>query len=188
MKMSGALEKIRSLPGFGCTRLLVTLDGPCASGKTTLARNLAGYFHAAVVHTDDFVIPHEQKTKERLAVPGGNCDVDRLASEVVAPWKGGQAGRFRRYDCKAGVMRDPEDLPGGDMMILEGSYCNLPEIRKYADIRLFMNTPWEVREKRLREREPAESLKRFYDLWIPLEDAYFEAYGLPDAECILISP
>ena len=33
---------------------------------------LAEALGAAVVHTDDFVVPHAMKTKERLAIPGGN--------------------------------------------------------------------------------------------------------------------
>ena len=77
-------------------RVLITLDGPCASGKTTLAGRLAKALHAAVLHTDHFVVPHERKTAERLRVPGGNCDWERLTSEVLIPWKGGRAGTFRR--------------------------------------------------------------------------------------------
>ena len=71
-------------------------------------------------------------------------------------------------------------------MILEGSYSNLPQIRAYADLMIIMNTSWEIREKRLMERESPASLKRFYDLWIPLENACFIAYGLADDSCVLI--
>lgn len=166
--------------------LLVTIDGPCASGKTTLAERLAGAFGAPVVHTDDYVIPHAQKTKERLAVPGGNCDVLRLVREVIAPWKRGEAVCVRRYDCMNDCILPGEPLPSASLLILEGSYCNLPEIRQYADLCLFLNTPWAVRDRRLRERESAESLKCFYERWIPLEDAYFEAYHLPDESCIIL--
>lgn len=167
-------------------RLLVTIDGPCASGKTTLARKLAEKENAAVIHTDDYVIPHAQKTPERLAVPGGNCDAERLAREVAAPWKRGFPVRFRRYDCREDRLLEAEELPECGILILEGSYCNLPEIRRYADMRVFMKTPEAVREQRLRERETPESLQRFRNLWIPLENAYFEAYGLPDDGCIVI--
>ena len=45
-------------PGTG--RTTVTIDGPCASGKTTLASRLAGVFSAGTVHTDDVVIPHRE--------------------------------------------------------------------------------------------------------------------------------
>ena len=168
------------------SRLLITLDGPCASGKTTLAGELAKALSARVLHTDDFVIPHAEKTKERLAVPGGNCDAERLVREVLAPWKRGAAVCFHRYDCQNRCMREAEELPECSTLILEGSYCNLPAIREYADLRLFMNTPPAIREMRLRERETEESLKRFEELWIPLENAYFEAYRLPDPGCVVV--
>ena len=40
---------------------LITIDGPCASGKTTLAEKLGLLLHAPVIHTDDFVIPSRAK-------------------------------------------------------------------------------------------------------------------------------
>ncbi|MBO4298911.1 MAG: hypothetical protein J5998_08915, partial [Clostridia bacterium] len=165
-------------------RLLVTLDGPCASGKTTLAARLADALDAAVVHTDDFVIPHKQKTPERLAVPGGNCDAERLESEVLRPWASGQTVIYHTYDCQADRLRPPETLPDAGVLILEGSYCNLPTLRRYAGIRLFMSTPPDVCLARLERRESPASLRNFRDRWIPLENAYFSAYGLPDEKCI----
>ena len=170
----------------GAGRLLITLDGPCATGKSTLARKLARVFGGEVLHTDDFVIPHAQKTPERLAIPGGNCDADRLAGEVARPYKAGEAVRCRRYDFMADRLLPEEEIPDTPVLILEGSYCNLPVIRQYADLRLFLEAPWEVREERLRRRESPASLQRFYDRWIPLEDAYFAAYRLPDEGQILI--
>lgn len=163
---------------------LITIDGPCASGKTTLARKLAEQINALVIHTDDYVVPHALKTAERLASPGGNCDAERLLSEIIIPWKQGSAGTYRRYDCRADRFCDEETLPTSGMLILEGSYSNLPEIRKYADVRIFVEVPWEERIRRLRERESDASLKRFFELWIPLEDAYFKAFSLPDEGCL----
>ena len=177
-------------PGFrevtGDERVLITLDGPCASGKTTLARKLAQAFGGAVVHTDDFVIPHNQKTVERLAVPGGNCDAERLVHEVAAPFKNGCPVRYRRYDCMTDTLLPEELLPPVRVLILEGSYCNLPEIRKYADVRLFLDAPWEVRKARLLERESPDSMRQFLNRWIPLENAYFAAFHLPDEGCVTI--
>lgn len=170
----------------GVPRLLVTLDGPCASGKTTLAGKLAQALSGAVVHTDDYVIPHALKTPERLAVPGGNCDADRLAEEIVIPFKSGLPVRYRRYDCRNDVLLPEEPLPDTRVLILEGSYCNLPVLRRHADVRLFLDAPWEVREARLLGRESAASLQRFHDLWIPLEDAYFAAYHLPEGADLLL--
>ena len=180
-EMTEAVRKARERKD----RLLITIDGPCASGKTTLACEMAGILSAEVIHTDDFVIPHAMKTRERLAEPGGNCDAERLAAEVLVPWKQGLPVRYRRYDCRADRLAETEELADCHMLIVEGSYCNLPAIRQYADIRVFMNTSPELREQRLRERETAESLVRFRRLWIPLEDAYFRAFGLPDDGMII---
>ena len=165
---------------------LVTIDGPCASGKTMLASELAAQVSASVVHTDDFVIPHVQKTSERLKIPGGNCDAERLLREVVIPWTEHQPVRMRRYDCKADILLPEEALPENDVLILEGSYSNLPGIREKADVRIFLDISQDLEEARLRKRESPESLKRFHDRWIPLEEAYFAAYDLPDPDCILI--
>ena len=165
---------------------LITIDGPCASGKTTLASELAAQISASVVHTDDYVIPHVQKTAERLKIPGGNCDAERLLREVVIPWTEHQPVRMRRYDCKADILLPEKALPENDVLILEGSYSNLPGIREKADVRIFLDVSRDLQEARLRKRESPESLRRFYDRWIPLEAAYFTAYGLPDTKCIRI--
>lgn len=179
--LTGITEKIRILK-----HPLITIDGPCASGKTTLAAQLAEMLPAAVVHTDDYVIPHALKTADRLAIPGGNCDEERLVPEVVMPWKRCLPVRMRRYDCKADVLLPEEFLPDRDVLILEGSYCNLPRIRQEADLRIFLNVSRHVQKARLQERETPESLRRFENRWIPLEEAYFTAYGLPDPGCIVI--
>ncbi len=167
-------------------RFLVTLDGPCASGKTTLARRLAEVFRAELVHTDDFYTPHTQKTPERLAIPGGNCDADRLAAELIAPWRKGEPAVYRRYDCHNDCMVPPEPLSGSPVMLLEGSYCNLPVLRAWADVRLFLDVPEELRMRRLQQRESEASLRQFAARWIPLENAYFTAYGLPDEGCLVL--
>ena len=176
-----AVRKIREME-----RPLITIDGPCASGKTTLASRLAEMLDAAVIHTDDFVIPHASKTEERLAVPGGNCDSGRLYREVCAPWRAGLPVLFSRYDCRADRLLPPEALPECRALILEGSYCNVPVLRDTADVRIFLATAPEIREARLIARESPESLAMFRRRWIPLEDAYFAAFGLPDAGCIVL--
>ena len=153
---------------------LITIDGPCASGKTTLASELAAQISASVVHTDDYVIPHVQKTAERLKIPGGNCDAERLLREVVIPWTEYQPVRMRRYDCKADILLPEEILLYRSAF--RRSSLHLRPLLPQSDLQ----------EARLRKRESPESLRRFYDRWIPLEAAYFTAYGLPDTKCIRI--
>jgi len=167
-------------------RVLLTLDGPCASGKTTVAKTLSALTDAYVVHTDDFVVPHAQKTPERLAIPGYNCDFERLVSETLAPWKRGGPAILRRYDFRHDRMLEPVPLGDPPLLLLEGSYSSLPAIRALSDVRAFLKTDEALRMARLRQRETAESFRGFQTRWIPLENAYFTYYNLPDAGMLLI--
>ena len=51
-------------------RVLITVDGPCASGKTTLAEKLSGILGAAVIHTDD---PNAWRSPAATATGSGWC-------------------------------------------------------------------------------------------------------------------
>ena len=51
---------------------LLAIDGRCGSGKSTLAAHMAQVFGCPVFHMDDFFLPPELRTPERLAQPGEN--------------------------------------------------------------------------------------------------------------------
>ena len=81
------------------SQLLISIDGRCASGKTTLAAYLQENFSCAVIHMDDFFLRPEQRTKKRLNEPGGNVDYERFFEEVILPLKEKKAFSYRPYDC-----------------------------------------------------------------------------------------
>ena len=54
--------------------LLVAIDGRCASGKSTLAKDLQKQLDCNVIHMDDFYLQEHQRTTKRLREPGGNVD------------------------------------------------------------------------------------------------------------------
>ena len=56
--------------------ILVAIDGPCASGKTTLGKRLERQLSASLIHADDFFLPKEKRTAERKAEVGGNIDYE----------------------------------------------------------------------------------------------------------------
>lgn len=187
MNTASQIARVASLlDGMRQERVIVTIDGPCGSGKSTLAAALAEAFSAPVVHMDDYVIPHAQKTAERLAVPGGNADHERLLAEVIRPWLAGETAIVRPYLCHEDRFGDAAPLPDSRLLILEGTYCNLPAISEYAALRLFLTIEPEDQQKRLLERVGNEGLAAFNTRWIPLENAYFAAYHLPDEGCLLL--
>lgn len=78
------------------------------------------------------------------------------------------------------------DALNAPITILEGSYSLLPDIRRHADLTLFLRINPEVQQERLLQRVGAARLKDFNARWIPLENAYFDAYHLPDESCVLV--
>ena len=135
---------------------------------------------------DDFFLPHALKTPQRLAIPGGNVDLERLMQEVIIPFAAGQPVVYRRYLCREDAFSAPIPLPDAPITILEGSYSMLPDIRRHADLTLFLWINPEVHQERLLQRVGAAWLKDFNARWIPLENAYFDAYHLPDESCVLV--
>ena len=72
-------------------RQIIALDGRCASGKTTLAKDAAELFGASAVHMDDFYLPLALRTEERLGTPGGNVHYERFLTDVIPA--------LRPYSC-----------------------------------------------------------------------------------------
>ncbi|MBE5796371.1 MAG: hypothetical protein E7327_03225 [Clostridiales bacterium] len=177
---------LKALAKLTGQRILITIDGPCGSGKSTLAEKLSQATGAAVIHMDDFVIPHAQKTPERLSVPGGNADTERLSGEVLRPWACGKTVSFRKYLCHEDAYSEPETLPSGRYLIVEGTYSNLPAIAEHAGFRLFLTVTPQTQQRRLLQRVGPERIHAFNERWIPLENAYFAAYSLPDDGCMVI--
>ena len=167
-------------------RLLITVDGPCAGGKSTLAARLSALTGADLVHMDDYLIPHRCKTPQRLAIPGGNADIERLEREVLIPWQNGEDVLIRRYNCHADELEPPCPLHGSRLLLVEGCCANLPPLRRAAALRVFVTVPPQLQWQRLQARESPASCRQFRERWLPLEEAYFRAYALPDADCIRV--
>ena len=167
--------------------VLLCLDGPCGSGKTTMAKQLTQITDAVCVPMDDFYTPHPQKTPERLSQPGGNADIDRLLTEFLLPWRKYGHGSYRPYLCADDQFGEPVAIPERSLTILEGSYSLHPSIAALADIRVFLMIDDAEQLRRLLAREGADGVISFQQRWIPLEKAYHAAFSLPDEQCLMIS-
>ena len=167
-------------------RILMCIDGPCGSGKSTLCRQLSAITGASTLSMDDFFTPHGQKTPDRLAQPAGNADIERFCAEFLHPWLEAGTASYRTYLCYNDAFGDPVTVPSRPVTIIEGSYSLHPDIRKHADLCVFLTVDEQTQRQRIAARNGEEMLKRFLSTWIPLEQAYFDAFGLPDADCLVI--
>lgn len=168
-------------------RILMCIDGPCGSGKSTLCSQLVAITGAATLSMDEFFTPHGQKTPDRLAQPAGNADIERFCTEFLYPWLDAGTASYRPYICFNDTFGDPVTVPSRPMTIIEGSYSLHPDIRRHADLCVFLTVYAQTQRQRIAARNGEAMLQHFLSTWIPLEQAYFTAFGLPDADCLVIS-
>lgn len=166
---------------------LIAIDGPCASGKSTLAAALGAVFGAGVLHMDDFFLRPEQRTAQRLAEPGGNVDRERFAAEVLTPLRAGKDFAYRPYDCSVQALSAPVAFLMTPRVIVEGAYSMHPELRDAYALSAYVTVDPVEQRARLLERNGPEMLQRFETEWIPMEQAYFDAYQVADACDIRLS-
>ena len=157
--------------------VLVAIDGNCTAGKTTLAQLLAQRYPCNVLHMDDFFLRPEQRTPERFAQPGGNVDYERFAQEVLQPLRRAEAFSYRPFDCGSFTLSDPVAVSPRQLTIVEGSYSLHPYFGEPYDLKILLTVDPVLQTQRILER-PAFLHRKFFDLWIPMENQYLEAFAI----------
>lgn len=154
--------------------LVIALDGRAASGKTTTANKLADLLGAGVVHMDDFFLPPQLRTKERLQQPGGNVHYERFAQQVLPYLRYEQAFCYPKFDCSQMDYSGQRMVRQSSIRIVEGAYSCHPFFGEYADIRIFSDIDAHSQMERIRGRNGIEMAEIFKKKWIPMEETYFE--------------
>lgn len=157
--------------------LCIAIDGPCASGKSTLAAWLKRELDAEIVHMDDFFLPAQLRTKERLSLPGGNIHYERFNEEVVPGIRTKRPFCYRAFSCETMLLQKQCEIKQKPLWIVEGSYSLRPEWQPLYDIKICMGISREEQLRRLAARN-AGRFNDFVDRWIPMEEQYFAFYQI----------
>lgn len=155
----------------------IAIDGFCAAGKTTLAAALQQRYDCNLFHMDDFFLRPQQRTPSRLAQAGGNVDYERFFQEVLAPLKSGVSFSYRPFSCKTMDLEAPVAVTPKALTIVEGTYSHHPYFLGGCDLKVFVSVSPETQAKRILER-PRHLHESFFQLWIPMENAYFSAFEI----------
>lgn len=165
--------------------IIIAIDGPCGSGKTTLADCLTSHFNCNVFHMDDFFLPFSMRTQERLAQPGGNVHYERFKEEVLHPLQKGQEFNYRPFRCDKGELDSPVYVEKRKLNIVEGVYSLHPSLQQAYDYRIFLTVSPQVQRQRIVQRSGQNKIKDFVDRWIPMENNYF-SYFKVQSGCDLV--
>lgn len=163
----------------------IAIDGNSGAGKSSLAELLTNLFDCNVFHTDDFFLPLEKRTTERLQEVGGNMDRERFRQEICEPVRAGKPFAYRPFDCSQMQLTEEIEVQPKPVNIFEGSYSMHPELQEYYDVKVFLSISPAEQSNRILERNGGFMLRRFLEEWIPMENAYFEGMKIREA-CDLV--
>lgn len=150
----------------------IGIDGPGASGKSTLAAGLTEALPRAVlVEGDDFYRPESDAGRSETEV-GGPFDLPRLASQVLFPHSQGEEIRYQCFNWDTGVLGGWISRPGGTPLIVDGVYSTHETLRDFYDLRIWINAPRAIRLARGLLRDGEEARSKWVDVWMPAEDRY----------------
>lgn len=167
-------------------RVIVALEGPCGSGKTTLAAALQKRYDCNVFAMDDFFLRPEQRTQERYAEIGGNVDYERFSREILAHLGKPEEIRWKPFDCRTFTFGKEKHVPAKRLNIVEGAYSCHPYFGEHVyDLRFFIEITEREQQERILRRDGREKLQMFTDKWIPYENQYFDTYAIRE-KCILV--
>jgi uridine kinase len=168
---------------------LVCIEGLGGAGKSTLAEALATALGgvAFVVHCDDFYGPEERDWRSWSPQEGYERYFDhrRLEREVLRPLRSGGVARFQRYDWPSNTLDGWIGVRPTGLVLVEGVYLLRPELRAYWDFAIYVDTPRDLRQARLRAR--GENDEGWISRWTAAED-YYERVDQPrDAADLVIN-
>ncbi len=167
----------------------LAIDGDCAAGKTTLIALLAPLYDCNVFHMDDFFLPSELRTPQRLAQAGGNVHYERFLSQVLRGLLSGGSFRYGAFDCHSGRTKMVSVQPK-PITLIEGSYALHPTFHDaYATlnaVQVLLTLSREEQRRRILRRNGPSLWLRFENEWIPLEIRYFEAYHQSRGDCLTL--
>lgn len=176
----------RALAAAGADQqVVISIDGMCGSGKSTLGRILEEIYDCNLFHMDDFFLRPEQRTPERFAEPGGNVDYERFKEEILDHLGDQNGFRYQVYNCGIQALDGYVTVPYKKLNIIEGAYSNHPYFGSPYDRKFLCKITPEEQLNRILKRNGPEMLERFKAVWIPMENRYFEEFAVEDG-CIVV--
>lgn len=154
--------------------VLIAIEGFGGSGKSTIAEKLKNELESAyIVNIDDFIV--KEKILEQSWDKGG-FDRSRLEGQVLIPASTGQAVAYQKLLWDTNTLSEPILVPQTDYLIIEGISSYHPDIAKYYDYKIWVDTAIEVAKERGKARDGDNENAQHWDLWAENDLRYQQKY------------
>ena len=180
--IAGEIERRRTA---GATPIVVGLDGPSGTGKSSIARLIEQDLDVAVIQSDDFFAASISAAEWEVRSPAEkvrDCiDWKRLRTKALAPLLQGRPAEWHPFDFDAGphpdgsygMSSDLIRLEPGPVIIIDGAYSCRPELTDLLDLSILVDAPQDICWKRLADREEERFLEEWHQRWDAAEAYYF---------------
>lgn len=174
-----------STPSAERLRIVVGIDGPGATGKSTLAELIRGRIKtAAVVHVDDFFLPSSIRNS-RAGQLGSLFDLPRLEKEVLVPAANGQSFSYQKYDWDLDALAETVKVEAKSAVIVEGVYSFARVFAPYYSFSIYCGAEYDIRLRRGILRDGESMRTTWVEEWMP-EESRYEVAESPAARADLV--
>ncbi len=166
---------------------MIAIDGHSAAGKSSLAGAIAAQWPTAtIIHTDDFYRPLDPTYRNGLDAAGGFAeyyDWQRLAAEVLEPLRQSATARYEAYDWASNSFHGEVEAGPSGLIVVEGCYSARPELRRFYDACIVVQTQ---STRRAQRRSSRDDRQVWVDRWDAAERYYFERYPAADYADVIV--
>ena len=157
-----AISKISLLKS---TPILLAIDGPAGSGKTSLANQLSNELNSVTtIHMDDLYNGWEDALTATLTRHLEEWILDPLTQEASV--------KYQKFDWTSGEYGPPVEIRDIELLILEGVGAAQARIRNQADLTIWIEVGAQIGLARVLDRDGAQILPYMLK-WQERESAHF---------------
>ena len=148
--------------------IVVTIDGPAGSGKTTLAKELSGGLQSSrTLHMDDLYEGWDSTL---------TSDLTKKLEAILQGIKSESKLAFRPYNWLTNSLDDLIELPAPGYLILEGVGAGQSAIRKLVSMGIWIEVPIEEGLARVLKRD-GPGVADHMPAFLVAQNSHFEKEG-----------
>ncbi len=169
---------LTAIQNLNTGRFIIGIDGPSASGKSTLANELIGYLNnTEIICMDNFYKPGELRNEaDRINEIGSYFDWRRLEKQVLIPFKNNLDIVYDNYDWMTDRISGSKHISRKHNIIVEGVYSIRKELANYYNYKIWIDCPYETRLQRGIIRDGIEMKDYWETVWMKQENEYMAAH------------
>jgi uridine kinase len=159
------LAEISEISSLNARPILIAIDGPAGSGKTSLANQLASNLKSATtIHMDDLYNGWEDALTATLT--------RHLEEWVLDPLTQHQSVKYQKFDWINSEYGPTVEVSDVELLILEGVGAAQAKIRQQADLTIWIEVGAQIGLARVLNRDGAQILPYMLK-WQERESAHF---------------